>query len=151
MRIVLQRVSQANVVVDDATVGSIDQGLVLLVGVAPEDNKDDINWLVKKILTLRIFSNEVGKMDLSVNDIGGSILIISQFTLFASIKKGTRPSFTRSANPTIAIPIYEGLISTFEAMAPELNIQTGIFGADMKVSLTNDGPVTINLDSKNKE
>ncbi len=150
MRSIIQRVSQASVVIQGAEKARIGPGLLLLLGIEPEDSEEDIVWLCKKIAALRIFSDEAGLMNLSVQDIAGEILVVSQFTLFASTKKGNRPSFTRSAKPEIAIPLYEKFVETLrvESARP---VQTGEFGADMKVSLLNDGPVTILMDSKNRE
>lgn len=150
MRVVLQRVSEASVKINGSVISSINQGLVILLGVSTEDDLSDILWLVNKISSLRIFPDIEGKMNKSIVDIDGDVLLISQFTLFASTKKGNRPSFIRSAHPVIAIPLYE----TFQKEMKQAlgkSIFTGEFGADMKVSLINDGPVTINLDSKNKE
>ncbi len=150
MRSIIQRVSQASVVIQGAEKARIGPGLLLLLGIEPEDSEEDIVWLCKKIAALRIFSDEAGLMNLSVQDIAGEILVVSQFTLFASTKKGNRPSFTRSAKPDIAIPLYEKFVETLrlESARP---VETGEFGADMKVSLLNDGPVTILMDSKNRE
>lgn len=148
MRILLQRVSEASVKIEGKINGQIGQGLMLLVGICADDNQEDIDWLIQKIVNMRIFSDENGKMNLSVQDIHGEILLISQFTLHASTKKGNRPSFIEAARPEIAIPLYENFITQLKLS--NLNVQTGIFGADMKVSLVNDGPVTIWLDSKNK-
>tara|TARA_B110000438_G_scaffold302954_1_gene362446 strand:- start:1444 stop:1896 length:453 start_codon:yes stop_codon:yes gene_type:complete len=150
MRVVLQRVSEASVKIDGCVTSSINQGLVILLGVSTEDDLTDILWLVNKISALRIFPDIGGKMNKSIVDIGGDVLLISQFTLFASTKKGNRPSFIRSAHPDIAIPLYQAFQKEME-QALGKSIFTGEFGADMKVSLINDGPVTINLDSKNKE
>jgi len=150
MRVVLQRVSEASVKINGSVTSSINQGLVILLGVSTEDDLSDILWLVNKISSLRIFPDIEGKMNKSIVNIDGDVLLISQFTLFASTKKGNRPSFIRSAHPVIAIPLYE----TFQKEMKQAlgkSIFTGEFGADMKVSLINDGPVTINLDSKNKE
>ena len=150
MRAVIQRVSQANVVIEGNTKGVIQHGLLVLVAVEDTDNAQDIEWLSGKIVRLRIFNDDAGLMNRSVQEIGGDILVISQFTLFASTKKGNRPSFSRSARPEIAIPLYEQFV---RKIAEDLGkpVQTGEFGADMKVSLTNDGPVTIVIDSKNPE
>lgn len=150
MRSIIQRVSQASVVIQGVEKARIGPGLLLLLGIEPEDTEEDIVWLCKKIAALRIFSDEAGMMNLSVQDIAGEILVVSQFTLFASTKKGNRPSFTRSAKPDIAIPLYEKFVETLrlESARP---VETGEFGADMKVSLLNDGPVTIFMDSKNRE
>ena len=150
MRIVLQRVSEASVTVDGNITGSIGAGLLVLVGIEEADNEEDIDWLCGKIVNMRIFSDEAGKMNLSIKDIGGDILLVSQFTLHASSKKGNRPSFIKAARPEIAIPMYGSFINRLSAELGK-NIQTGIFGADMKVSLLNDGPVTIVMDSKNRE
>lgn len=150
MRVVLQRVSEANVKINDVVKGEIDHGFVVLLGITPEDTEDDVLWLAQKICNQRVFSDEEGKMNLSIKDINGSLLIVSQFTLYASTKKGNRPSFIKSAKPEIAIPLYEKFIRECSLLI-EKPIQTGEFGADMKVSLTNDGPVTIIIDSKNKE
>ncbi len=149
MRVLLQRVSEASVKIEGKINGQIGQGLLLLVGICAEDNQEDIDWLIQKIVNMRIFSDENGKMNLSVQDIHGEILVISQFTLHASTKKGNRPSFIDAARPEIAIPLYNQFIEKLQSSY--LKVETGIFGSDMKVSLVNDGPVTISLDSKNKE
>ncbi len=149
MRAVIQRVANASVVVNKECVGAIDFGLLIFLGIGKEDDNDDIDWLVRKISQLRIFSDDEGKMNRSVLDIKGSALIISQFTLFASTKKGNRPSFIQAAKPDIATPLYEQFISRMESMG--IATETGVFGADMAVQLTNDGPVTIIMDTKNKE
>jgi D-tyrosyl-tRNA(Tyr) deacylase len=148
MRVVIQRVSRAEVTIGDSVHGSIGSGLLVLVGIGGDDSDIDVDHLVNKITKLRIFSDEEGKMNRSVVDIGGSLLIVSQFTLFADTKKGTRPSFIKSAKPGFAIPIYEHFVKRCKAIVP---VNTGIFGADMKVSLENDGPVTIWLDSKRRD
>ena len=148
MKIVVQRVSQASVKVSREIVGEISKGLLLLVGIEENDEKEDAEWLSKKILDLRIFSDEEGKMNRSVKDINGDILCVSQFTLIADYKKGNRPSFIKAAKPEKAVPLFEyfkGLIKS-----SGLKTESGIFGADMKVSLLNDGPVTIVMDSKTK-
>ena len=148
MKIVVQRVSQASVKVGREIVGEISQGLLLLVGIEENDEKEDTEWLSKKILDLRIFSDEEGKMNRSVKDINGEILCVSQFTLIADYKKGNRPSFIKAAKPEKAVPLFEyfkGLIKS-----SGLKTESGIFGADMKVCLLNDGPVTIVMDSKTK-
>ena len=150
MRALIQRVSNASVTIDDSVHSEIDSGLLVLLGIEELDSKEDIDWLIKKITQLRIFNDKDGKMNLSVIDINGEILVVSQFTLYASTKKGNRPSFIKSAKPEIAIPLYENFISTLNQNS-EKEVKTGVFGADMKVSLTNDGPVTIWLDSKNRE
>lgn len=149
MRVVIQRVSEANVKIENQIHGAIQQGLMLLVGIEPNDTKEDCDWLVGKISQMRIFSDHEGKMNHSIQDIQGELLIISQFTLHASTKKGHRPSFIRAAKPEIAIPLYDYFISCFQKL--NIPVQCGVFGADMKVSLINDGPVTIQIDSKNKE
>jgi len=150
MRIVIQRVSEASVTVDDNITGAISAGLLVLVGIEDADTDEDIQWISKKIVQLRIFNDEDGVMNKSVQDIAGDILLVSQFTLHAATKKGNRPSYIKASKGDIAIPIYERLIKQLEQ---ELGkpIQTGIFGADMKVRLLNDGPVTIIIDSKNKD
>lgn len=149
MRIVLQRVKSASVSIDDVVVGKINQGFLLLVGVGPEDTSDDASYLARKIAGMRIFSDENGKMNLSIDQIGGKILSVSQFTLFADTKKGNRPSFTGAASPDFATNLYEEFN---ELLRTEygLTVETGEFGADMQVSLVNDGPVTIILDTKNQ-
>tara|TARA_B100000795_G_scaffold79356_1_gene56873 strand:+ start:5722 stop:6174 length:453 start_codon:yes stop_codon:yes gene_type:complete len=150
MRAIIQRVSEASVSINKKLQAEIQQGFVVLLGISPSDTQEDIEWLCKKICNLRIFSDENGKMNLSLINIKGDILLISQFTLFASTKKGNRPSFLNSASPDIAIPLYEEFITSLERELQK-PIYTGVFGADMKVQLVNDGPVTIHLDSKNKE
>jgi D-tyrosyl-tRNA(Tyr) deacylase len=147
MRVVLQRVISASVEVDGTVTGKIDQGLLILLGIEHNDSPKEIEWLVKKIAGLRIFSDEAGKMNLSVQEIKGGLLVVSQFTLFASTKKGNRPGFTRAAIPAVAIPLYEEFVSHLAATT-QLQVETGIFGADMKVSLVNDGPVTIIIDTQ---
>ena len=149
MRIVLQRVKSASVSIDDVVVGKINQGFLLLVGVGPEDSSDDASYLARKIAGMRIFSDENGKMNLSIDQVGGKILSVSQFTLFADTKKGNRPSFTGAASPEAANKLYEEFN---EILRTEygLIVETGEFGADMQVSLVNDGPVTILLDTKNQ-
>lgn len=150
MRVVIQRVLEASVVVDEKVVGAIGNGLLVLLGIEDADIKDDVEWLSNKITGLRLFDDADGVMNLSIKDIGGDILLISQFTLLASTKKGNRPSYSKASKPPIAVPLYEQMIL---ALRNDLGkpIQTGIFGADMKVSLINNGPVTITIDSKNKE
>ena len=150
MRVILQRVSSASVTIDGIEKSRIGWGLLLLLGIEHDDTEADIAWLCKKITALRIFSDEAGLMNLSVQDIAGEILVISQFTLYASTKKGNRPSFIRAARPETAIPLYEKFV---QALAQEsgLPVFTGEFGADMKVSLVNDGPVTIWMDSRGRE
>lgn len=150
MRLVIQRVSSASVTVDESVVSEIGAGMLILAGIEEADTAEDIDWLVKKTCQLRIFNDPEGVMNLSVQDIGGDIIIVSQFTLHASTKKGNRPSYIRAARPETAIPLYEQLVSEFNKMLCK-PVGTGIFGAHMVVSLVNDGPVTIILDSKNKE
>ncbi len=150
MRIVIQRVSAASVTIANENVASIEQGLLVLLGIEAEDKQEDIDFLVKKIVQLRIFDDVDGVMNLSVKDIDGDILIVSQFTLHANTKKGNRPSYIRAARPEFAIPMYEKFIGATE-MALDKKVVTGQFGAMMDVSLVNDGPVTIILDSKQKD
>ncbi|MBP6425404.1 MAG: D-tyrosyl-tRNA(Tyr) deacylase [Flavobacterium sp.] len=150
MRVVLQRVSSASVTVEDKIVGEIQKGLVVLVGIEDADTQEDIDWLVTKIIQLRIFGDENGVMNLSVEEVKGDVLVVSQFTLHAATKKGNRPSYIKAARPEVAIPLYEKFVSTLENKLGK-KVPTGIFGADMKVALLNDGPVTIIMDSKNKE
>jgi len=149
MRIILQRVSEASVTIDHQVKSAIGHGLLVLAGFEEEDNEEDLIWMSAKLTNLRIFEDEAGLMNLSVKEIEGEVLLVSQFTLHALTKKGNRPSFIRAAKPDIAIPLYERFIKLMEQ---ELGkpIQTGSFGADMKVALINDGPVTISIDSKNK-
>ena len=149
MRAVVQRVKAASVSINQVTVGKINSGLLVFLGVETADNAEDINWLVKKILGLRVFTDADGKMNLSALDIRGELLIVSQFTLHASTKKGNRPSFVKSAKPIIALPLYEAFIE--EVRKSGLVVETGNFGADMQVNIHNDGPVTLIIDSKNKE
>ncbi len=150
MRTVIQRVDEASVEIDGRVKSKIDRGLLIFLGIENSDNREDIEWLVHKIKNLRIFSDDEGKMNLSVMDINGEVLIISQFTLHAKTKKGFRPSFIRAAKPDIAIPLYEQFIRKFEEEMPG-KVQTGEFGAMMRVGLINNGPVTIIIDTKNKE
>lgn len=150
MKIVIQRVSEASVTIDSKIVAQINQGLLVLVGIEEADTIEDTNWLVSKIVNLRIFPDENEVMNLSVKDIDGEIIVVSQFTLHAATKKGNRPSYIKAAKPDIAIPMYEKFVQQLETDLGK-KIQTGQFGADMKVSLVNDGPVTIIIDSKNKE
>ena len=145
MKIVIQRVSQASVTIDGKIAGAIQQGLLLLVGICPEDGQEDIEYAVRKISQMRIFSDDADKMNLSVQDVGGQILSISQFTLYADTKKGNRPTFTGAAKPDLATQLYDQFNQQLAQIVP---VQTGEFGADMKVSLVNDGPVTIVLDTK---
>ena len=149
MRVILQRVLSASVTIDEAIYSQINHGLLILLGVTHNDTKEDIEWLVQKIINLRIFNDETDKMNRSIQDVQGELLVVSQFTLFASTKKGNRPSFIASARPEIAIPLYETFID--EIKKTGIDTQTGMFGADMQVGLVNDGPVTIIIDSKNKE
>jgi len=150
MRLVLQRVTEASVKVDGLIVGAINIGLMILVGIEDADTQDDIEWLAGKASNLRIFDDADGVMNLSVKEVHGDILLISQFTLHASTKKGNRPSYIHASKPPVAIPLYEAMIQQLEKEMGK-PIQTGQFGADMKVSLINNGPVTIILDSKNKD
>ncbi|MES2837403.1 MAG: D-aminoacyl-tRNA deacylase [Bacteroidota bacterium] len=150
MRIIIQRVKKASVTINDKLFSEIENGLLVLLGVEDADGTEDIEWLANKLVSLRIFSDEKGLMNLSVKDIDGGILLVSQFTLFASTKKGNRPSFIRSAKPEIAIPLYEKFIIETQKLIAK-PIKTGVFGADMQIELINDGPVTIVIDSKNRE
>ncbi len=147
MKVVIQRVKEAQVTIDDELVGDISQGLLLLVGVGPDDEQEDLDYAVRKITNMRIFSDDMGKMNLSVQDIKGSILSVSQFTLFADTKKGNRPAFTGDAKPDKAEKMY---LDFNEALAQFVPVETGVFGADMQVSLVNNGPVTIILDTKSR-
>jgi D-tyrosyl-tRNA(Tyr) deacylase len=150
MRFVVQRVSEASVKIDGAIYSEIQKGFLVLVGIEELDTKEDAEWLCNKLVGLRIFADADDKMNLSLQEINGNILLVSQFTLFASTKKGNRPSFIKSAKPEIAIPLYEYCIQQLSQLISK-PIKTGQFGADMKVSLINDGPVTILMDSKNRE
>ncbi len=150
MKVVLQRVTSASVTVEDKIVGEIQKGIVVLVGIEDADSQEDIDWLVGKITQLRIFGDENGVMNLSVEEVNGDVLVVSQFTLHAATKKGNRPSYIKAARPEVAIPMYEKFVSSLETKLGK-KVPTGIFGADMKVALLNDGPVTIIIDSKNKE
>ena len=150
MRAVIQRVSKASVTIDGSITGSIKTGLLVLLGIEDADTDEDIQWLSGKMVNLRIFNDENGIMNKSVVDVGGGILLVSQFTLHASTKKGNRPSYIRASKPDYAVPMYEKMIRQLENDLGR-NIQTGVFGADMKVELLNDGPVTIIIDTKNKE
>ena len=150
MRSVIQRVTKASVIIDGKINGSIGGGLLVFLGIEDADNEEDIKWLSGKIVNLRLFNDEEGIMNLSVLDTGGDILLISQFTLHASTKKGNRPSYIKASKPDIAIPLYQQMIKQLTDKLRK-EISTGIFGADMKVELLNDGPVTIIIDSKNKE
>ncbi|MFT5926815.1 MAG: D-tyrosyl-tRNA(Tyr) deacylase [Rubritalea sp.] len=164
MRVVIQRVSEASVTIDGSIHRAIKKGLLLLLGITHEDSQEDINWLVNKISGMRIFSDMDGKMNLSIQDIDGEILVVSQFTLFANTKKGNRPSYIEAARPEVAVPLYEAFVNTLsnsftttkslrsgeKDRKRNKEIATGIFGADMKVQLINDGPVTIVMDSENR-
>ena len=150
MRAVLQRVSSASVTIDGAVNGHIAHGLVILLGIEAEDTNDDIEWLASKIVNLRLFTDDTGAMNRSVLECAGGLLVISQFTLFASTKKGTKPSWHRAAKPDIAIPLYESMVAKLTAVLGR-PVATGRFGAMMQVALVNDGPVTLLLDTKNRE
>lgn len=150
MRAVIQRVSNAKVEIDGVVEGAVNRGLMILIGIEESDIQEDIDWLSRKIIQLRIFGDEAGLMNKSIMDINGNILLVSQFTLFGQFKKGNRPSFIKAARPEIAIPLYEKLKEELNHKLGK-TIETGIFGADMKVSLTNEGPVTLFIDTKNKE
>lgn len=150
MRALIQRVSQASVSIEGSIKSEIEKGLLVLLGIEEDDDPTDIEWLANKIISMRIFGDDDGKMNLSLQDIDGELLVVSQFTLHAKTKKGNRPSFTRAAHPDRAIPLYEDFIHHCENLM-EGKVQSGEFGADMKVGLINDGPVTIMMDSKNRE
>jgi len=150
MKVIIQRVSEASVTVDNKKTADIKKGLLVLVGIEDADTQEDIDWLAGKIIKMRIFGDENDVMNCSVQDIGGDIIVVSQFTLHASTKKGNRPSYIKAAKPDFAIPTYENFVRAIEKEFGK-KVQTGIFGADMKVSLLNDGPVTIVMDSKNRE
>jgi D-tyrosyl-tRNA(Tyr) deacylase len=150
MRVIVQRVSEASVSVDQQVVGSINQGVLILLGIGTDDSEADADWLLQKIVALRIFNDADGVMNRSLIDVGGEALLISQFTLMAATKKGNRPSYIKAARPEQAIPLYEYCIDKLEKLLGQ-KIATGVFGADMKVHLLNDGPVTIPIDSKNRE
>lgn len=149
MRVVIQRVSEASVTIDNKQHATIEQGLLILLGITHEDTQEDIDWLVGKIIGMRIFSDQEDKMNLSIQDIDGELLVISQFTLFANTKKGNRPSYIDAARPEVAVPLYEAFLNTLSRKRNK-EIKSGVFGADMKVALVNDGPVTIVMDSKNR-
>lgn len=149
MRVLIQRSKEANVSIDNDIHGAIQSGLVVLLGVEHDDEQSDADWLLKKIVNLRIFNDENGKMNHSLLDVNGELLVISQFTLHASTKKGNRPSYIKAARPEVAVPLYEYFIAEAKQMIH--HVATGEFGADMQVHLINDGPVTIWMDSKNKE
>ena len=150
MRVIIQRVQEASVRVEGQVIGAIEHGYMILVGIENADSQEDLEWLSNKIVGLRLFEDENGVMNLSIKEIGGSILLVSQFTLHASTKKGNRPSYINAAKPDISLPLYEAMI---HQLSKDLGkpVQSGKFGADMKVSLINDGPVTISIDTKNKE
>ncbi|GAC1395806.1 MAG: D-aminoacyl-tRNA deacylase [Sediminibacterium sp.] len=150
MRIVIQRVLEASVAVSGTVTGAIQKGLLVLIGIEDADNEEDIQWLSSKIVNLRIFNDAAGTMNLCLKEVAGELLLVSQFTLHASTKKGNRPSYIKASKPGTAIPVHEKMIRQLEADLGK-KIQTGIFGADMAVSLLNDGPVTIVIDSKNRE
>ena len=150
MRAVIQRVSSSSVVIDGICHGEIGSGFNILIGIGEDDTDEDIEWLCHKIVTLRVFDDTEGVMNLSITDIDGDILVISQFTLFASTKKGNRPSYIKAAKPEISIPVYEKFLERLENIFGK-QVKKGIFGADMKVTIINDGPVTILIDTKNKE
>lgn len=148
MRLLIQRVSEASLSANLENRGSIKQGLVVLIGIEDADTQEDASWLANKLINMRIFSDNEGKMNLSVKNVQGALMVVSQFTLHASTKKGNRPSFIKAARPEKAIPLYEYFISKTQELLPETPIITGIFGADMQINLVNDGPVTIMMDSK---
>jgi len=150
MRAVIQRVTSASVTIEGKTHGKIGNGLLVFVGIEDNDGSDDIEWLSGKIVNMRIFNDEKGVMNISLKDVDGDVLLISQFTLHASTKKGNRPSYSKASKPEIAIPLYERMIQQLSTDLAK-QIQTGRFGADMKIELLNDGPVTIMIDTKNKE
>lgn len=150
MKVVIQRVAQSSVIIDSKIVAEIQKGLLILLGIEDSDDQEDIDWLVGKITKIRVFEDENHVMNLSVQDIEGDIIVVSQFTLHASTKKGNRPSYIKAAKPEVAIPLYENFVQHLEKGFGK-KVQTGVFGADMKVLLLNDGPVTIVIDSKNRE
>jgi D-tyrosyl-tRNA(Tyr) deacylase len=150
MRVVIQRVKEASVTIDGICIASITQGLLVLVGIEDEDDETDVEWLSNKIVQLRIFDDEQQIPNLSLKDIDGELLLVSQFTLFAATKKGNRPGYSRASKPVVAVPLYESMIAQLQQLLGK-KIATGTFGADMKVALINDGPITIIIDSKNKE
>ena len=150
MKVVIQRVTESSVEIEGKIHGAIGPGMMILVGIEAEDNMEDIEWLTSKIVNLRIFDDENGVMNRSIKDVGGDILVISQFTLHASTKKGNRPSYIKAAKPDISIPLYEQFCAEL-SIALNKPVKTGVFGADMQCALINDGPVTIFMDSKNKE
>lgn len=150
MRVLIQRVKNASVTIDGEVISLINNGLLVFIGICDEDGREDIEWLAKKIANIRLFDDENGVMNLSVTDVGGDVLAVSQFTLMASTKKGNRPSYIKAAKPDISVPLYEQFCQELE-IAVNKPIKRGVFGADMKVALLNDGPVTIFIDSKNRE
>lgn len=150
MKTVIQRVSKASVTIEDERVADIGNGLLVLVGIEDEDSQEDIDWLAKKIVNLRVFSDENDVMNLSVKDINGEVIVVSQFTLHASTKRGNRPSYIKASKPDVAIPMYEKFVQQVEKELDK-KVQTGRFGADMKVELLNDGPVTIIINTKDKQ
>ena len=150
MRAIIQRVTQASVAVDGKVISKIDSGLLILLGIEDADEQEDLEWLSRKIVNLRIFNDSEGVMNQSLIETGGNAIVVSQFTLHASTKKGNRPSYIKAAKPPVAIPLYEKFVAQMEQDSGQ-KIGTGIFGADMQVSLVNDGPVTITIDTKNKE
>lgn len=150
MRIVIQKVKEASVTVENQTISAIKKGLLIFVGIESPDTQEDIDWLVKKIVQLRVFSDGNGVMNLSVQDVGGEIIVVSQFTLYGNTKKGNRPSYIRAAKPDISVPMYEKFVTTLESVLGK-KVGTGEFGAMMDVALVNDGPVTIIIDSKQKD
>jgi len=150
MKVVIQRVIEAALRVEGKLISEIQKGLVILLGVHEEDTQEDLDWLVRKVAQLRIFSDHKANMNLSIHDVNGEVIVVSQFTLYANTKKGNRPSFISAAKPEKAISMYENFVKDLEVILSK-KVQTGIFGADMKVALVNDGPVTIVIDSKNKE
>ena len=151
MRVVIQRVKKASVTIEKKVTSTIGKGLLVFVGIEEHDSKEDIDWLVNKIVNQRIFSDKDKKMNISLKDIDGEMLIVSQFTLHAQTKKGNRPSFILAARPQQAVPLYECFVSSCQRALPDHKVQTGEFGVDMQIELINDGPITITIDSKNKE
>ncbi len=150
MKVVIQRVQSASVTIDNVVHATIDKGLMILLGIEDQDNEEDVQWLSQKITQLRVFNDADGVMNLSVKEVAGDILLVSQFTLHASTKKGNRPSYIKASKPPVAVPLYEQMIARLQNDLGK-TIQTGVFGADMQVQLINDGPVTIIIDTKNKE
>jgi D-tyrosyl-tRNA(Tyr) deacylase len=150
MRVVIQRVKECSVTIDSALISSIEKGLLVFAGFENEDTQDDLEWMSKKVASLRIFNDTEGVMNLALNEVSGEVMVVSQFTLHAKTKKGNRPSYIKAAKPDIAIPLYEKFVSLLSEETGK-KIKTGEFGADMKIHLINDGPVTIIIDSKNKD